>query len=176
MSSKERKSLQLLFAAVAADGDRISSVDFFRVWKLLKLYPAFVPFDQLKKIVLKDPLYWKKRKLNFQDDYNTSSNVSEMYTLDWGFSLILIKLNQMNFNVQCIEINLLRFEGIYLRIWDHEVTSINEWETTVDKVIMANGNDLFVKNVDKVRQTFYQAEGGLRESTSILIKGTCSWC
>lgn len=48
LTSKEKKSLQLLFAAISGKDNKISSVDFFRVCKLLKLYPDLVPFENLK--------------------------------------------------------------------------------------------------------------------------------
>lgn len=62
LTAKEKKSLHLLFASVAADKDEISTVDFFRLCKLLKVYPNYVPFEQLKRIVLKDPAYWKQKR------------------------------------------------------------------------------------------------------------------
>lgn len=48
---------------------------------------------------------------------------------------------------------------------------MNDWETSVDKVIMANGNDLFIKNIDKVRRTFYTPEEPLELNQQISIKG-----
>jgi hypothetical protein len=62
LNFKERRSLHLLFAGVAGDNETISSVEFFRICKLLKVYPNLVPFDQIKKIILKDPVYWKSKR------------------------------------------------------------------------------------------------------------------
>jgi hypothetical protein len=47
---------------------------------------------------------------------------------------------------------------------------INDWECTIDKMIMANGNDLFIKNIDKVTRNFYQLDG-TENSNPISIKG-----
>lgn len=47
---------------------------------------------------------------------------------------------------------------------------INDWDTSVDKMIMANGNDLFIKNVDKVRRTFYKMSESITDK-AIVIKG-----
>ena len=49
--------------------------------------------------------------------------------------------------------------------------NMNDWETSVDKVIMANGNDLFIKNVDKVRRTFYSPDEPLEFNKQFAIKG-----
>lgn len=48
---------------------------------------------------------------------------------------------------------------------------LNEWEASIDGMIMANGNDLFVKNADKVRMSFYQREDSAKHDESIAIKG-----
>lgn len=49
--------------------------------------------------------------------------------------------------------------------------NLNEWESSVDRVILANGNDLFIKNIEKVRRTFYNMDKPLSNDASIIIKG-----
>ena len=49
---------------------------------------------------------------------------------------------------------------------------LSEWETSVDTMIMMNGNNLFIKNADKVRMTFYQKEESFEDAPLIQIKGT----
>jgi hypothetical protein len=49
-------------------------------------------------------------------------------------------------------------------------THISEWESSVDKTILMNGNDLFIKNIDKVTRTFYSLDQ-THNSNPIAIKG-----
>jgi hypothetical protein len=48
---------------------------------------------------------------------------------------------------------------------------LNEWEASIDGMIITNGNDLFVKNADKVRVSFYQRDDSEKLEKPIIIKG-----
>jgi len=78
LTNKEKKSLHLLFAAVTRDSHRISSIDFFRVCKLLKIYPTLVPYEKLKRIILKDPVFWKHRESRRESNHK-SSQVNSLF-------------------------------------------------------------------------------------------------
>ena len=50
--------------------------------------------------------------------------------------------------------------------------NMNDRETSVDKIIVANGNDLFIKNVDKVRRAFYSPDELLEFNKQLARKGS----
>lgn len=48
----------LVFTQFSGDGAKISAIEFFKLCKLLKIYPVVISFEDLKKIVLKNKEFW----------------------------------------------------------------------------------------------------------------------
>lgn len=48
---------------------------------------------------------------------------------------------------------------------------VNDYDPSVDKMVLANGNEMFIKNIDKVRRTFYDHQEIVLPNKNIIIKG-----
>lgn len=54
-----------MFQIFSADGSHMSAVEFFKLCKICKIYPAVVSFDSIKKVVLKSKEFWEVNSEDF---------------------------------------------------------------------------------------------------------------
>jgi hypothetical protein len=57
-----------MFKTFSSSGALLSAIDFFKLSKMLKIYPSIVSLDVLKKVVTKSAEYW-----GYETNFETGS-------------------------------------------------------------------------------------------------------
>lgn len=120
---------------------------------------------QLNKIILKDPMYWKSKlyKANSKSRGRVgySTNIEAAKTKFQQF----VEQSSNERSYQTFD------QKQFIQAFEIMKQHVNDYDPSVDKMVLANGNEMFIKNIDKVRRTFYDHQEIVLPNKNIIIKG-----